>query len=283
MTKNKRLCKYCKHLSIHLVGTIQTCRFLEKFVNMEDEGCADFEFSVKRYERITKYEKELNMTDRFVEVNTDVNSELVRAIFPIPTCPVCEYPMKVLAKHEHNIYQCYCACCQTDRYIKDISDIENKRFNIKNDGTIKDNLTGRNYVIKKSDDIETLIGILNEYDEEYDNFVDNIFNLEKEKKDLETMVDFYKDFQKDARELEEENERLKRDNSDLNDILLIQKGIVDDWEIDGIETAMKILCDLYFSVSREKEQLEIKKQELELEVNRLEMIIKTGKRSCIND
>lgn len=203
------------------------------------------------------------MTDRFVEVNIGEDSKLVRVKFPTIICPVCEYPMRVLAKHENNVYQCHCPGCQTDRYIKDMSDTENKRFDIRNNGTIKDNLTGRNYVIRRPDDIETLIGILNEYDKEYDNFVDNIYNLEREKKDLETMVDFYKDFQKDARDLEEENEKLKRDNSDLNDILLIQKGIVDDWEIDGIEIAMKILCDLYFSVSREKEQLEQRIKEYE--------------------
>ena len=59
MTENKRLCKYCKHLLIHLIGTTQTCTFSGEFVHMEDEGCVDFEFSEKRYKRITEYEKEL--------------------------------------------------------------------------------------------------------------------------------------------------------------------------------------------------------------------------------
>lgn len=59
MTENKRLCKYCKHLLIYLIGTTQTCTFFEKYVHMEDEGCVDFEFSEKRYKRITEYEKEL--------------------------------------------------------------------------------------------------------------------------------------------------------------------------------------------------------------------------------
>ena len=59
MIENKRLCKYCKHLLINLQGTTQTCTFLRILVPMENEGCADFEFSEKRYKRIIEYEKEL--------------------------------------------------------------------------------------------------------------------------------------------------------------------------------------------------------------------------------
>jgi len=63
------------------------------------------------------------MTGRYVEVNMDENNELIRM-----TCPVCKYPMRVLAKHEHNVYQCYCAVCQTDRYMKDTLDTEKLTF-----------------------------------------------------------------------------------------------------------------------------------------------------------
>ena len=59
MTEKKRLCKYCKHLLINLQGTTQTCTFLRILVPMENEGCADFEFSQKRYNQITEYEKEI--------------------------------------------------------------------------------------------------------------------------------------------------------------------------------------------------------------------------------
>lgn len=128
MTEDKRLCKYCKHLLVHLVGTTQTCKLLEKFVNMEDEGCEGFEFSEKRYERTNEYEKELENTNRFVEVNMDENNELVRVSFLIPICPRCKLPMRILAKYKDNIYQCYCAYCQTDRYMKDTLDIEKSTF-----------------------------------------------------------------------------------------------------------------------------------------------------------
>lgn len=64
-------------------------------------------------------------------------------------------------------------------------------------------------------------------------------------------------------ELADENKQLKQKNSDLNNILLIQKGIIDDWEIEEIEIGMKILCDLYFSVRKEKEQLEQRIKEYE--------------------
>ena len=63
------------------------------------------------------------MTGRYVEVNMDENNELIRI-----TCPVCKYPMRVLAKHKNNLYQCYCACCQTDRYMKDTLDAEKLTF-----------------------------------------------------------------------------------------------------------------------------------------------------------
>lgn len=54
------------------------------------------------------------MTGRYVEVNIDETNELVRI-----SCPECKYPMRVLAKHKNNVYRCYCAACQTDRYMKD--------------------------------------------------------------------------------------------------------------------------------------------------------------------
>jgi hypothetical protein len=63
------------------------------------------------------------MTGRYVEVNMDENNELIRM-----TCPVCKYPMRVLAKHKNNLYQCYCAVCQTDRYMKDTLDTEKLTF-----------------------------------------------------------------------------------------------------------------------------------------------------------
>ena len=77
-------------------------------------------------------------------------------------------------------------------------------------------------------------------------------NLYRENEELKQQVNFYKYFQKDARELEKENEELKirfREEREL---------------------AMRL--------SRECDTLTIKKQELELEIIRLEEIIKTGKR-----
>ena len=57
MTDSK--CKYCKHLLIHLIGQSQTCLKLDIIVNMENDACMDYEFSQKRYDQITEYEKEL--------------------------------------------------------------------------------------------------------------------------------------------------------------------------------------------------------------------------------
>ena len=53
-------CKYCKHLLINLVGQSQTCLKLDVIVDMENDACMDYEFSQKRYDQITEYEKELN-------------------------------------------------------------------------------------------------------------------------------------------------------------------------------------------------------------------------------
>ena len=63
------------------------------------------------------------MTGRYVEVNMDETNEILRM-----SCPACKYPMRVLGKHEHNIYHCYCAACQTDRYMKDTLDAEKLTF-----------------------------------------------------------------------------------------------------------------------------------------------------------
>ena len=63
------------------------------------------------------------MTGRYVEVNIDETNELVRI-----SCPECKYPMRVLAKHANNVYRCYCAACQTDRYMKDTIDTEKLTF-----------------------------------------------------------------------------------------------------------------------------------------------------------
>lgn len=63
------------------------------------------------------------MTGRYVEVNMDETNEIMRM-----SCPVCKYPMRVLGKHEDNIYHCYCAACQTDRYMKDTFDTEKLTF-----------------------------------------------------------------------------------------------------------------------------------------------------------
>ena len=57
MTESK--CKYCKKLLINLVGKSQTCLKLNVIVDMEKDGCMDYEFSQKRYDSITEYEKEL--------------------------------------------------------------------------------------------------------------------------------------------------------------------------------------------------------------------------------
>ena len=54
MTEKK--CKYCKKLLINLIGPFQTCLKSNTMVCMEDVGCIDFEFSQKRYDRITEYE-----------------------------------------------------------------------------------------------------------------------------------------------------------------------------------------------------------------------------------
>lgn len=56
---SKRKCKYCKKLLIHLVGKSQNCLKLGIIVNMDDDACMDFEFSQKRYDQITEYEKKL--------------------------------------------------------------------------------------------------------------------------------------------------------------------------------------------------------------------------------
>lgn len=63
------------------------------------------------------------MTGRYVEVNMDETNEIMRM-----SCPACKYPMRVLGKHEDNIYHCYCAACQTDRYMKDTLDTEKLTF-----------------------------------------------------------------------------------------------------------------------------------------------------------
>lgn len=63
------------------------------------------------------------MTGRYVEVNMDETNEIMRM-----SCPACKYPMRVLGKHEDNIYHCYCAACQTDRYMKDTFDSEKLTF-----------------------------------------------------------------------------------------------------------------------------------------------------------
>ena len=63
------------------------------------------------------------MTGRYVEVNMDETNEIMRM-----SCPVCKYPMRVLGKHKDNIYHCYCAACQTDRYMKDTLDTEKLTF-----------------------------------------------------------------------------------------------------------------------------------------------------------
>ena len=54
---SKRKCKYCKKLLINLVGESQTCLKLDIIVNMNNDACMDFEFSQKRYDQITEYEK----------------------------------------------------------------------------------------------------------------------------------------------------------------------------------------------------------------------------------
>lgn len=33
------------------------------------------------------------------------------------SCPACNYPMRVL-DYKNGVYQCYCAECQMDRYVK---------------------------------------------------------------------------------------------------------------------------------------------------------------------
>lgn len=55
MTENKRKCKYCKHLLINLIGTSQTCTKLNTIIPMDDNACADFEFSEKKYNQIQRY------------------------------------------------------------------------------------------------------------------------------------------------------------------------------------------------------------------------------------
>lgn len=57
------------------------------------------------------------------------------------------------------------------------------------------------YLTSSKSDMERVVELLNE--------------SHKKNKDLKQMVDFYKDFQKDARELEEENEQLKKENEEL--------------------------------------------------------------------
>ena len=55
---------------------------------------------------------------RYEEVNR-FNGELLRI-----TCPKCGYPMRVLTKDNDNIYQCYCASCKMDRFMKDTLDVQ---------------------------------------------------------------------------------------------------------------------------------------------------------------
>lgn len=62
---SKRKCKYCKKLLINLVGESQTCLKLDIIVNMNNDACMDFEFSQKRYDQITEFEK----NNKGVEIN----------------------------------------------------------------------------------------------------------------------------------------------------------------------------------------------------------------------
>lgn len=59
------------------------------------------------------------MTEKRYEEVFEFNNEVIRI-----GCPKCGYPMRVLAKDDDNIYQCYCASCKTDRFMKDTFDVE---------------------------------------------------------------------------------------------------------------------------------------------------------------
>ena len=109
------------------------------------------------------------MTNRYVEVNIDKNDELMRI-----TCPHCEYPMRVLSKDKNNIYQCYCPCCQTDRYMKDTKD--NKLTFKEFDNSIKNG---------KEIDLERLYDLVYELYDKIQELIDNNNKYQDNIKELE--------------------------------------------------------------------------------------------------
>lgn len=113
------------------------------------------------------------MTNRYVEVNIDKNNELMRI-----TCPHCEYPMRVLSKDKNNVYQCYCACCQTDRYMKDTKDNEKLTFK-EFDRCMK---RGKGIDLERiSDLVYELHDKIQELTDKNNNYQDKINDLESEK------------------------------------------------------------------------------------------------------
>ena len=72
------------------------------------------------------------------------------------------------------------------------------------------------------------------------------------------------------------------DEFSLRETLQLELQRVEE-ENKTLKTRFKEERELAMKLGRECDTLIIKNQKLELEVNRLEMIIKTGKRSCIND
>ena len=58
-----------------------------------------------------------------------------------------------------------------------------------------------------------------EYRFDFEDLFDTLNNLAAENEKLKQKVNFYKDFQKDARELEKENEQLKSENGDMRRLI----------------------------------------------------------------
>ena len=137
------------------------------------------------------------MTGRYVEVNMDENNELIRM-----TCPVCQYPMRVLAKHENNVYQCYCACCQTDRYMKDTLDVEKLTFKEFDKGMKR----GKGIDLERISDL--VYDLYNEKEQ-----------LKKERKGFESCSHnwniLYDEAKNKVEELSKENKELKKENKQL--------------------------------------------------------------------
>lgn len=134
------------------------------------------------------------MTGRYVEVNMDETNEIMRM-----SCPACKYPMRVLGKHEDNIYHCYCAACQTDRYMKDTLDTEKLTFKEFDRGMKRG----------KGIDLEQISDLVYElYDEN-----------EQLKSICQDHRDHAMDFKADCGRLEKENDELKKENNNLKKAL----------------------------------------------------------------